>query len=864
MKSADLRRAFLEYFRENGHALLPSSSLVPNDPTLLFTSAGMVQFKDIFWGKVPPRYPRVATCQKCFRTTDLERVGTTPYHHTFFEMLGNFSFGDYFKEGAITLAWRFLTQELRLPSERLWVSVYEEDDEAYAIWRDVIGIRPGRIVRLGKDQNWWGPVGNSGPCGPDTEIYWDWGDPPCGPECQPACDCGRFSEVWNLVFMQYDAQPDGSLKELATKNIDTGMGLERMSAVLQGVRSNFQTDLFRPILEEIRGLGGTSHSPSENVVADHIRACVFLVADGVLPDSEESRGSVLRKVFMRLFRHAERLGIPGPELVRLVEPVAETLGAVYPEIAERRPLVERVIRAEAEVFHRRKEALARLMARLPAEAKLIPGEIAFTWYDTHGIPRDFLEAEAKEQGLSVDWEGFERELAAQRARSRQTFSYNTVGVTGEGAVIVRATKFVGYDTLVTEMAVEGALDLAGQARAELLAGNEGFLVFAETPFYAEAGGQVADTGWIENLSRPGQAEVLDVQKSPQGTRHRVRVVAGAFGPGDRCRLVVDAPRRKAIQRAHTATHLLHAALRKTLGQHVIQAGSWVGPEELRFDFTHFAPLSPEEQEGVERLVFAAVLEDIPVVVEELPLEEAKTRGAIAHFEEEYRGKERVRVVQVPGVSQELCGGTHVSRTGEIGALVIVAEEGVAAGTRRIRALVGEKARRYFAELREERGKLAALLKAPPGEHLAKAEKTLAEVSSLRRENQRLREELALLRAKDLSSQAEEVHGTKLLGAVVEGDPEAVKTMADRLAEVLGRSVVILGTAHGGRGFLVAKVLGVEKVSAGELVKVGAQVLGGSGGGRANFAQGGGPLPENLPQAVATALERARAALRPTP
>ena len=870
MKSAELRRAFLEYFRENGHVILPSSSLVPNDPTLLFTSAGMVQFKDIFWGKIPPRYPRVTTCQKCFRTTDLERVGTTPYHHTFFEMLGNFSFGDYFKEGAIQLAWRFLTQELSLPKERLWVSVYEEDEEAYAIWRDVVGLPPERIVRLGKDQNWWGPVGNSGPCGPDTEIYWDWGDPPCGPDCKPSCDCGRFSEVWNLVFMQYDAEPSGTLRELAKKNIDTGMGLERMSAVLQGVRSNFGTDLFAPILEELQRLLGSpipipqSPTPEPHpplVLADHIRAVVFLVADGVLPDSEESRGSVLRKVFMRMFRYAERLRIPGPELVRLVAPVVETLGGVYPEIVERRALVERVILAEAGVFRRRKEALDRLMAKLPPGTRVIPGEVAFTWYDTHGIPRDFIEAEAQEQGLSVDWEGFERELAAQRERSRQSVAYDTVGVTGEEAVAARATRFVGYTTLTAESPLELIVNVLGQSLPRLAGGEEGHLVFPETPFYAEAGGQIADTGWIENLSRPGRAEVLDVQKSPQGTLHKVRVLEGEFRPGDRCLLQVDEERRKAIQRAHTATHLLHAALRQVLGEHVIQAGSWVGPEELRFDFTHFAPLSPEELERVEKIAFGAVLRDIALVVEELPLEEAKKRGAIAHFEEEYRGKERVRVVQVPGVSMELCGGTHVSRTGEIGPLVILSEESVAAGTRRIRAVVGEKARRFLAEVREERRKLATLLEAPEGEVLAKAEKVLAELSSLRRENERLREELALLRAKELASRAEEVDGTKLLGAVVEGDPEAVKALADRLAELLGRSVIVLGTAYGGRGFLVAKVLGVERVSAGELVKAGAQVLGGSGGGRPTFAQGGGPKAENLPQAVAEALSRARATLR---
>lgn len=869
MKSAELRRAFLEFFRENGHEVLPSSSLVPHDPTLLFTSAGMVQFKDIFWGKVEPRFPRVTTCQKCFRTTDLERVGTTPYHHTFFEMLGNFSFGDYFKEGAIELAWKFLTAELGLPKARLWVSVYEEDEEAYAIWRDVVGIPTERIVCLGKEQNWWGPVGNSGPCGPDTEIYWDWGDPPCGADCQPSCDCGRFSEIWNLVFMQYDAQPDGSFRELGRKNIDTGMGLERMSAVLQGVRSNFATDLFQPVLEELhRVLSApitipqspipTPHPPL--VLADHIRAVVFLVTDGVLPDSKESRGSVLRKVFLRMFRHADRLGIPGPELRRLVEPVVATLGGVYPEIAERRALVERVILTEAQVYRRRKEALDRLMSRLPPGTRAIPGEVAFAWYDAHGIPREFIEAEAEEQGLSVDWDSFERELEAQRVRSRQVVSYDVVGVTVEEARVGRTTKFVGYATLAAESGLEVIFDAAGQPQPILAAGGEGHFVFPETPFYAEAGGQIADTGLIENLSRPGRAEVLDVQKSPEGTRHKVHVLEGGFRTGDRCRLLVDEQRRMAIQRAHTATHLLHAALRKVLGEHVIQAGSWVGPEELRFDFTHFAPLSPQELEHVEKLAFGAVLQDIALVIEELPLDEAKKRGALAHFEEEYRGKERVRVVQVPTVSMELCGGTHVSRTGKIGPIVILSEESVAAGTRRIRAVVGEKARRYLAELREERRRLAALLEAPEGEILGKTEKVLAELSSLRREGERLREELALLRAKELASRAEEVNGTKVLGLVVEGDPEAVKALADRLGELLGRSVVVLGTSHSGRGFLVAKVLGVEDVSAGDLVKEGAKVLGGSGGGKPTFAQGGGPRAENLGLAVQNALELARSRL----
>lgn len=863
MKSAELRRAFLEYFRGNGHVILPSSGLVPQDPTLLFTSAGMVQFKDIFWGRVPPKYPRVTTCQKCFRTTDLEKVGSTPYHHTFFEMLGNFSFGDYFKEGAISLAWRFLTKELSLPPERLWVSVHEEDEEAYGIWRDMIGIPAERIVRLGKDQNWWGPVGNEGPCGPDTEIYWDWGDPPCGPDCKPSCDCGRFSEIWNLVFMQYEAKPDGTLVELSRKNIDTGMGLERMTAVFEGVRSNFETDLFRPIVEVIRALSRGDDPQSERVVADHIRAVLFLVAEGVLPDSKESRGSVLRKVFMRMFRHADRLRIPGPELLRLVDPVVETLGSVYPEILERRALAERVILAEAEVFARRKAAIDQLFAKLPEGAKVIPGELAFTWYDAHGIPRDFIEAEAQEHGLSVDWDGFERALEEQRARSRGVES-KAVGATKVGshveAVVTKTTKFLGYSTLESQAPLEGIFSRDGEAQDSVSAGEEGHLVFLETPFYAEAGGQIADTGWIENLSQPGRAEVLDVQKSVAGTLHRVKVLKGKFAVGDVCLLQVDEGRRKAIQRAHTATHLLHAALRRTLGDHVIQAGSWVGPEELRFDFTHFAPLSEEEIEKVEEFVLNAVLHDIALVVEELPLEEAKKKGAIAHFEEEYRGKEKVRVVQVPGVSMELCGGTHVSRTGEIGVFLILSEEAVAAGTRRVRALVGSRVKKYLVELRQERKKLAQTLGAPEGELLSRVERLLLELRELKKKLSAQEEELALLQARELISQAEEINGLKLLVAEVRRSPEEVKILADRVAELFGRGVVVLGTIQGGRAFLVAKVLEVPGLSAAELVRAGATLLGGSGGGKETFAQGGGPKAENLRSALASAMERARSFL----
>ena len=866
MNSRELRRAYLEFFESKGHVVLPSSSLVPDDPTLLFTSAGMVQFKDIFWGKVPPKYPRVTTCQKCFRTTDIERVGTTAYHHTFFEMLGNFSFGDYFKEGAITYAWEFLTQVLSLPKERLWVSVYEEDDEAYVIWRDVIGVPPEKIVRLSKEHNWWGPVGGQGPCGPDTEIFWDWGEEyACGPECGgPACDCQRFSEIWNLVFMQYDAQPDGTLKELARKNIDTGMGLERTTAVLEGVMSDFDTDLFRPICEEIEALSTKAGEllSQRNLVADHIRALVFLIADGVLPGNEK-QGYVLRRVLRRAVRAADRLGLPEGILVRLVEPVVDTLGDIYPEIVERRRLVEEVLSQEERAFRRTlragEELLDEALAKL-SEGDVLPGEVVFELYDTYGFPVELTEEIARERGIAVDREGFEREMEKQRARSRKVATYETELAVKDTRAL-KPTVFRGYTELTLEAELSVVLDAEGEARERAGKGEWRF-VFPETPFYAEAGGEIADTGWIENLSRPGEAEVVDVRKADGTFLHVVKVTSGEFRAGDRCRLAVDELRRRGIERAHTATHLLHAALRKHLGEHVIQAGSWVGPEEFRFDFTHFAPLSAAELDEVERSVNEAVVRDIELKFHRMTLEEAKAYGAIAHFEEEYRGKEEVRVVEVPGVSKELCGGCHVRRTGEIGLFLILAEEGVAAGTRRIRALVGLRARDHFAALRRELGRAADLLEVPAQELIPALERKLAEMRELRAKVKRLEEERALSLADSLLSRADEVNGVKLLGAVVGGGPEQAKRLVDTLADRLGRCAVILGTESNGRAVLVAKVVDAP-LSAGDLVRIAAEAVGGKGGGRPNFAQGGGPDVAKLPHAISRALARARAELAKT-
>jgi len=868
--SADLRRTYLEYFAGEGHTVLPSASLVPGDPTLLFTSAGMVQFKDIFWGKLAPAHPRVATCQKCFRTTDIERVGTTAYHHTFFEMLGNFSFGDYFKAEVIEMAWRFLAQEVGLSKDRLWVTVYEDDADAAKLWRKIARMDEGRIVRLGKEHNWWGPVGDRGPCGPDTEIFWDWGPHlACGPDCRgPACDCERFSEIWNLVFMEYDALPDGTLAPLARKNIDTGMGLERMTAVLQGVTSNFDTDLFRPIVQEIDRLSGIKLPPGQipiqrNIIADHIRGVVFLIADGVLAGNEK-QGYALRRLVRRIIRCSDHLRVPPEASSRLVDALIGTLGNVYPEIAERRCLVGEVLKAEERLYRNTLEVgRSRLLDLAARYSRKIPGSELFELYDTHGVSFDVFEEVAAEHGLLLDREGFEKEMAQQRERSRQDFKTRaTKHVTTIESVfrIVPDTEFVGYKESEADTRLELVLDDSAVLHKVANAGDWRF-AFGRTPFYAEAGGQIADTGWIENLSRSGRAEVLDVQRSAHGVLHKVRVVEGEFHQGNHCRLVVDEVRRQAIARAHTATHLLHAALRRVLGEHVIQAGSSVGPEELRFDFTHFAALSPTELAQVEELAFAPVLQDLAVRIEELTLEEAKKKGAIAHFEEEYRGEDRVRVVAVPGTSAELCGGTHVRRTGEIGLIAILAEEAVAAGTRRLRAVVGETARRHWATLREERRQIATLAGVPETEIVAGLQRTLDETQALRRRVAALEAELAAIRSRDLLARARDMNGTKLLSTMLDGGAEEAKQLADALAAQLGRCVLVVGVRHEGRGLIVAKVVDEPRVGAGDLVRVAAEALGGKGGGRSTFAQGGGPNVQALPQAIERALELAEDKLR---
>jgi alanyl-tRNA synthetase len=863
MLASELRKRYLDYFSNRGHKVFPSSSLVPKDPTLLFTSAGMVQFKEIFWGKVPPRFPAATTCQKCFRTTDIENVGKTAFHHTFFEMLGNFSFGDYFKEGAIDLAWKFVTGELSIPRDRLWVSVYEEDNEAYEIWRDTIGIPPEKIVRLGKEHNWWGPVGNSGPCGPDSEIFYDAGQAKaCGPDCRGvACSCDRFSEIWNLVFMQYDAQEDGGFVPLRRKNIDTGMGLERTSAVLQGVASDFEIDLFRPIVEAIQTEMTRSLRPTDltdrNVVADHIRGTVFLIADGVLPGNEK-QGYVLRRILRRAIRAGEKLGLSEGALRGFVEPVVDSLGAVYPEIVASRPLAERVVAREEATFRRtlasgerRLKGILKDLAK--SKEKVLPGEIAFELYDTYGFPLEMTEEIAAESGVSVDRPGFEAAMAGQRKRSRVVWGQVSIeartAMSATGSVS-RPTDFLGYEKTEAEGTIAGIPEKGDHGPA---------VVVDSTPFYAESGGQIADIGTIENLTRAGKGQVVDVQKNPHGAfLHRIQVVEGDFQIGDHVCLSVDVERRKRIARNHTATHLLHAALRQIVGKHVIQAGSYVSDEELRFDFSHFEALTPEEIRRVEDLANQLILADLPVTPEEKPLEEAIASGAMAHFEEEYKGKEKVRVVSVGDKSRELCGGTHVRSSGEIGLVKVISEESVAAGTRRIRAVTGEG---VLARLRAEED-LLGRLKGELGEDpLAGLAKLRSELDLVRGELLRVTEE-ALLRTRDeLLERAEKAGEATLLSGRLDRSAEDLKRLADLLEEGARPAVVLLAGKAGERGVTVSKVSkGLKAVDAGALVRTMASLLGGGGGGNRSFAQGGGPKVEEVDAALAAGVDAARAAL----
>jgi alanyl-tRNA synthetase len=875
MTSRDIRTAFVAFFAERGHRVVPSSPLVlPTDPTLLFANAGMNQFKDVFTGRERREYRRAVSSQKCLRVSgkhnDLEMVGRTPRHHTFFEMLGNFSFGDYFKKDALPWAWELIRDRWGIPEERLWVTVFggsenaEPDDEAFALWRDRVGVRAERILALDEKHNFW-RMGETGPCGPCSEIHVDLGEhlTSVSGESTPATDDRRFLEIWNLVFMQFDQTAEGGLRPLPAPSIDTGMGLERIASVLQGRDSNYDTDLFRPLIDAAAHRAGTAYGRSEDadfslrVIADHARALCFLVADGVVP-ANDKRGYVLRRLVRRAIRHGRKLGIEGPFLQEVTPVVLDLLGGVYPELLAAREAIVEVGRREEERFAETlatglqllEEALARHTAS--GSGADFPGEELFKLYDTFGMPLDLAQDMVQERGLTLDVAGFERELEAQRQRARASWKGGRKAEAARAGASLREgvrSSFAGHDvTRIDSAAVVAVLGSDGPPRT-LEAGEEGEVVLAATPFYAEAGGQVGDTGIL--VGESGRAAVLDTQRAAPGViAHRVRLETGRIAVGDSVRAEVDDARRDAIRRNHTATHLLHAALREVVGTHVKQAGSLVAPDRLRFDFTHFSGLSDRALADVEGLANRKILEDIPVEAEEMDLDDALRSGAMALFGEKYG--DRVRVVTIGEFSKELCGGTHTRRTGEIGLLKLTEEHGVASGTRRVEAVTGqgslERFRRWESIVRRLEGQLSA-----PGDGLlVELEKRLEHARALERELERLRMRSVRDDLARKAAQPEVVGGVKVIAQRVDGlSPQEMRLVADDLRVKLGSGVVILGRAEGEKVSLLVAVTEDlhDRLAAGAMIRELARIIGGGGGGRRDLAEAGGKDPSRLDEAV---------------
>nr|WP_197492631.1 alanine--tRNA ligase [Methylomonas methanica] len=865
MTSAELRAAFLEFFRQHGHTVQPSSSLVPgNDPTLLFTNAGMVQFKDVFLGREKLDFTRAATSQRCVRAggkhNDLENVGYTARHHTFFEMLGNFSFGDYFKRDAIHFAWDFLTKELGIPQEKLWVTVFDEDSEAEAIWLEDVKHDPKRFSRIGAKDNFWS-MGDVGPCGPCTEIFYDHGEHVAGgPPGSPDEDGDRYIEIWNLVFMQYDRDKDGHLTPLPAPSVDTGMGLERISAVMQGVHSNYEIDLFQNLLKVAAQLAGTDDlaNSSLRVIADHIRSCAFMVADGVLP-SNEGRGYVLRRIVRRAIRHGYRLGIQDTFFYKLVAPLVAEMGAAYPELAKAQEQVERILKKEEERFAETLEQGMKILEACVAklDGHVIPGDVVFLLYDTYGFPVDLTADFARENNLSVDHAGFEVEMAAQRDRARASGSF--AADYDQDIKHDSSTEFTGYFHLDGSVQILG-LFKQGQPVDALEAGDEGVVILDQTPFYAESGGQVGDSGRIEC----GEAafEVHDTQK--QGGKlflHKGKVLRGTLSEGQACEVSVDAEIRKATERNHSATHLLHAALRATLGEHVAQKGSQVNAERLRFDFSHFEPMTPAEIANVERLVNEQIRLNNPVAAEIMAKDDAVKAGAMALFGEKYG--DEVRVLKIGDFSTELCGGTHVDRAGDIGLFKIVGETGVAAGVRRLEAVTGQGALEWIEQREKALLSIAGLLKAAPDKAADKVHQLLEKNRGLEKELEKLKAKLASSAGDEMTSQAVDVNGVKVLAVKLDDvDPKALRDLADQLKNKLGSAALVLAAVSGDKVSLIASVSkdAMDKVKAGELVNFVATQVGGKGGGRPDMAQAGGNDPAGLPVALAAVPDWVRARL----
>ncbi|MES9993145.1 MAG: alanine--tRNA ligase [Candidatus Thiodiazotropha sp.] len=861
--SADIRKAFLHYFAEHGHEVVASSPLVPqNDPTLLFTNAGMVQFKDLFLGREKRSYQRATSSQRCVRAggkhNDLENVGYTARHHTFFEMLGNFSFGDYFKRDAIGFAWGFLTETIGLPAEKLWVTVYEDDDEAAQIWLDEIGVDKDRFTRIGdkpggkryESDNFWS-MGDTGPCGPCSEIFYDhgegiWGGPPGSAEE----DGDRFIEIWNLVFMQYNRDSDGVLTPLPKPSVDTGMGLERLAAVLQGVHSNYEIDMFVNLIETAAKLTECSNleEKSLRVIADHIRSCAFLIVDGVLP-SNEGRGYVLRRIIRRAIRHGYMLGVKEPFFYKLVAALCDEMGEAYAELPAQRSQVEKVLRLEEERFAQTLEQGMKILEETISEldGKTIPGEVVFKLYDTYGFPRDLTADIARERGLTVDQSGFDAAMAAQRERAQAASQFGmaqSVDLELEGE-----TTFSGYQRLEDQGEVVAILR-DGETVASLQQGESGMVFLDKTPFYAESGGQVGDQGVFEGGGL--LFEVEDTQK--QGAElyaHIGKLEEGKLTVGDRVTAQVNAYTRQATALNHSATHLLHAALRQELGTHVTQKGSLVDAERLRFDFSHFEPISREQLQIIEQLVNRQIRHNHPVDTQLMSLDQAKDSGAMALFGEKYA--DQVRVLSMGDFSTELCGGTHVSAVGDIGLFKITSESGIAAGVRRIEAVTGQRAIEWMEADEERVQRIAEMIKSGRDEIEDKLGQLLDRNRRLEKELEQLKGKLASAAGSDLASGAIKVGEVNVLAATLEGaDAKSLRETMDQLKNKLGSAVILLAAAAGGKVSLVAGVTKdlTPQLKAGDLVKLAAEKVDGKGGGRPDMAQAGGSNPEALPQALA--------------
>ncbi|WP_442108999.1 alanine--tRNA ligase [Pseudomonas sp. NUPR-001] len=862
MKSAEIREAFLRFFEEQGHTRVASSSLIPgNDPTLLFTNAGMNQFKDCFLGQEKRAYTRATSSQKCVRAggknSDLENVGYTARHHTFFEMLGNFSFGDYFKKDAITYAWTFLTKVLNLPEEKLWVTVYASDDEAYDIWTQEIGVPAERMVRIGDNKgapyasdNFW-TMGDTGPCGPCTEIFYDhgpdiWGGPPGSPEE----DGDRYIEIWNNVFMQFNRTADGVLHPLPAPSVDTGMGLERISAVMQHVHSNYEIDLFRSLLDAAAAAIGCKNEEQSSlkVVSDHIRSCGFLIADGVLP-SNEGRGYVLRRIIRRACRHGNKLGATGSFFYKIVAALVAEMGEAFPELTQQQANIERVLKAEEEQFAKTLEQGLKILEQDLAELKgsVVPGDVVFKLYDTYGFPMDLTADIARERELTIDEAGFEREMEAQRERARSAsafgLDYNTL------VKVDVATEFTGYTSTEGEANIV-ALYKDGKVVEQLTEGEQGVVILDRTPFYAESGGQVGDTGYLQAANV--RFDVRDTTKTGGAFLHHGLVASGTLVVGSKVHAKVDADVQHATSLNHSATHLLHAALRQVLGEHVQQKGSLVDSQRLRFDFSHFEAVKPEQLKALEDIVNREVRKNSEVQTEETDIETAKQKGAMALFGEKYG--DSVRVLSMGGdFSVELCGGIHAKRTGDIGLLKIISEGGVASGVRRIEAVTGEAALAYLNAAEEQLKEAAQLVKGSRDNLIDKLSAVLERNRQLEKQLEQLQAKAASAAGDDLSNSAVDVKGVKVLAARLDGqDGKALLALVDQLKNKLGRAVILLGSVHEEKVVLVAGVTKdlTGQLKAGDLMKQAAAAVGGKGGGRPDMAQGGGVDTAALDNALA--------------